>query len=320
MIPSLAELRTRALPLLAAAIGWACSACVTSSRVDFRAPEVATLPPQARLAVLPIDVGVTVDGMEELEPEELEEVKAQVVAEVRRLVLEELPKRGYDVTALDWDGSGLVDPAAIEDMVEGMVAHANAVAWKNPPGGTIDPELTRYLGENTGAGAILYVNGTALANTSGKKTWQALAVVGAVLVVVGTIAAAASAGKSRSGGGRSVARSPGSDGHHLHRPSPHYHHHHHGPLLVGPVIFVSHRSGPAPAPVERVEAVEEPGFFDGERVRLTATLVDAETGTILWHADEQQGLDPRDAGELSDYLDDLLEGLPRGSLARPTSG
>lgn len=312
MIPSLSRLRASALPLLVAAIAWASSACATSSRTSFASPTLAATAPSPRVALLPIDVDVRLDGMEEIEPAELEAVKAQVVAEVRRLVAEELPKRGYDVAAaLDWDGSGQVDPAAIDEMVDGLVAHANAVAWKNPPGGTIDPELTRYLGENTGAETLLYVNGTALANTSAKKAWQAALVVGVVLAVVGTVLAAGSASRHR---GSPARRS--SSGHHVHRSS--YHHHHHGPVLVGPVFFISHRSGgPPPPPVE--ERDEEPGFFDGDRIRLMATLVDAATGEILWHADEQQGLDPRDGEELADYLDDLLEGLPRGSPA-PSHG
>ena len=313
MNPTLAHLRTRALPLLAAAVAWASSACASSHRASYLAPAAEAPAPAPRVAILPIDLDVRVDGMEELEPAELEAVKAEVAAEVRRLVAEELPKRGYDVAAaLDWSGNGLVDPAAIEDMVDGLVAHANAVAWKNPAGGTIDPELTRYLGDNTGAGTLLYVNGSALANTSAKKAWQAALVVGAVLVIVGTVFAAGQASRHSHGGGARVAgRSSG--GTHLHHGSS-YHHHHSGPVLVGPVFFVSHRSGgPDAAP----PAAEEPGFFDGERVRMIATLVDAATGEILWHADEQQGLDPRDGGELADYLDDLLEGLPRGSPARP---
>lgn len=313
MTKTLADLRTRALPLLAAAVAWACSACASSHRTSYAAPSVATTAPAPRLAILPIDIDVRVDGMEELEPGELEAIRAEVVSEVRRLVATELPKRGYDLAAaLDWSGNDLVDPAAIEDMVDGLVAHANAVAWKNPPGGNIDPELTRYLGDNTGADTLLYVNGSALANTSAKKVWQTVLVLGVVLAIVGTVIAVgqSSSGNRRGGGARVSGRSSG--GTHVHRSS--YRHHHHGPVLAGPVIFVSHRShgtSAAPAP-----EVEEPGFFDGERVRMIATLVDAWTGEILWHADEQQRVDPRDAGDLADYVGDLLEGLPRGSPAR----
>jgi hypothetical protein len=316
MIPTLANLRTRALPLLVTAVAWAASACATPSRATFAAPALSAAPPKAKLAVLPIDIDVRLDGMEDIDPAELAAAKEAVAGEVRRLVFEELPKRGYDVTAaLDWDGSGKVDPAAIDDMVDGLVAHANSVAWKNPPGGTIDPDLTRYLGDNTGASTLLYVNGTALANTSAKKAWQAAAVVGAVLVIAAAAIAAGHASSHHGHGGGHVRSSAG----HVHSSS--FHHHYQGPLLVGPVIFIhphAHFSeGPSPEPVEKAE---EPGFFDGERVRIMATLVDAATGEILWHVDEQEGLDPRDPEDLAEYVGDLLRGLPRGSPASPPSG
>lgn len=315
MSPTLADLRSRALPLLAAAMAWACSACVSSHRMGYAAPSLATLAPAPRLAILPIDLDVRVDGMGEIEPGELDEIRAEVVREVQRLFIEELPRRGYDVAAaLDWSGNDLVDPAAIEEMVDGLVAHANAVAWKNPPGGTIDPELTQYLGDNTGADTLLYVNGSALANTSAKKVWQVVLVLGVVLAVVGTVVAVGSASRenrgSRGGDGYVAGRS--SSGTHFHYSS---YRRSGGPILVGPVIFVSHRShGASAAPAPHVE---EPGFFDGERARMIATLVDTRTGEILWHIDEQQRIDPRDGTDLADFVNDLLEGLPRGSPGAP---
>ncbi len=284
-MPSLSAARRRAPFVAVAFAAWAMTACATTESRGYVAETTLDAPPPRTVALLPVDVHVVFDGMGDLEPEEEAALRKDVNERVARLLAEELPKRGYDLAAtLGWEGNGDLDERAIYDMIDGLVAHSNEVAWGGEGGGTIDPEITRYLGAQTGAGAILYVNGRALANTEAKKVWQVVLVGVAALAVVGTVYAAS---RPSSGGRR---------GHHAHGG---------GTVVVGgPVIFVGHHHHH-----DHVED-DEPGFFDGDAVRLAATLVDASSGEILWHVDLADGLDPRDDEEVAEYLGSIFETLP----------
>ncbi len=280
----LSELRSFP-PLLLAAVAAATSfACTTTESRGYTAESVLARPPAPGVALLPIELDVRIDALTEVDEADEAALKAAVVAEVQRLLKTSLPRRGYSLErALSWDDDS-VDTKAIEDFVDGMVGHANEVASGGEPGGEIDPTITRYLGEATGAGSLLYLNGTLISNSDGKKALQVAVSLFAVIVIAAMIVAA--------------SEPAGRGGGHMHGGS------HTTVFIGGPVFYSSHGTPPARDPMA------DRGFYDGDLVRVAATLVDASSGEILWYVDFQDGVDPEDPEELSEYLRELFAALP----------
>lgn len=272
-------------PLLLAAVAAATSfACTTTESRGYTAESVLERPPASGIALLPLELDVRIDALTEVEDGEEEALEAAVVAEVKRLLQTALPRRGYSLQrTLEWDDDS-VDARAIEDFVDGMIGHANEVASGGAPGGEIDRTITRYLGEATGAGSLLHLNGSLVSNSDGKKAAQVAVSLFAVIVIAAMIVAA--------------SEPRGHGGGHVHGGT------HTTVFVGGPVFYSSHGSPPARDPMA------DRGFYDGDLVRVAATLVDAESGEILWYVDFQDGVDPEDPEELEEYLRELFAALP----------
>ena len=284
------------------------------------APDATVQTTYPKVAVLPPAFTLQIDSAGDVTEAEREALRHEIEARSLDLVLSGLRSRGYEPNVIDTSRAR----QQIEALAQGFVLHANTVAGGAQEGGSFDPAVLKEVAP--GADAILYLNGSAVTVSSGRRAEQ-VAVIVTIAVVIAAIVVLivlATQGKGSGhggsgpgfGGGRVATPVRGGPAPGLRPAVPvgsipvHY------VDVYTPVWWVPPYEGEVASPGEPAPRSEGRGFFSGSQLRFFATLVDAPTGKILWHVDRNVDADAQSPGELRDEVLDAFSTLP-ARLAGP---
>jgi hypothetical protein len=252
---------------------------------------------------LPPNFTLQIDAAGDVTEGERDALRREVEARSLPLVVEALRERGYDPAIVETAGV----QQEVSALAQGFVYHANIVAAGAREGGTFDPNLLARVAP--GSDAVLYLNGSAVTVSAGRRAEQVtagvfLAVVIAAVVVLIVLAARGASGGPHVGGSGPPVPVRGI------RP----------PLPIGcfPVVSLDYTpiwwSAEFSADVPPPRASRD--FFSGGQLRLFATLVDTPTGRVLWHVDRAIDSEATSPGQLRDELIAAFETLP-GRISAP---
>lgn len=311
--PPRPSLRFCATAIACAAI----TACTSPTSLrQYRDPEATAAPTPPRVAIIPPAFTVQIDGAGDVTEADREAIRRQAEEYAMTFAVAALRERGYEPTLAD----AALAQGAVRTLAEGFVYHANAVASGAPEGGYLDPALVAQVAG--GADAVLYVNSSAVTVSAGKVARQVVAAVFIAVVIVAIVVlailasrdgrgASASTGGAHvgvpvSGGERVVAAPPPP----VYRSAVYLH------WSFSPIFYIPLRPRePEPAYRPPPRAADR-GLFSGSELRLFATLADAVTGRILWHADHTVGNDVSNAAELRRSIEAAFASLPERLSAR----
>ena len=310
-------MRAFRIPAIAILCVWL-TACSSASYLHpYVDPDATARLTAPRVAVLPPAFTLQIDAAAEVSEADRAQMQREVESNAMRLVIDALKQRGFDPSNVELQKG----EDAIHALAQGFVYHANTVAAGAPEGGTFDPELLAKVAP--GADAVLYLNGSAVTVSAGRRAEQAavvltVAVVIAAVAVLVLLAATKGTGSghatgSSSSGHAAIPVQGGSTGTTL-RPGGGYRSSG-GIDFYTPIWWVP---GPVAGPID----VESPppradrGLLSGAEVRLFATLVDVTTGKVLWHVDRALAASADDPGQLRDTLIEAFDSLPPRLAAR----
>src|SRR4051812_48819362 len=190
-----------------AVLGWA-AGCATNPQPMVDPGFAARAFTPGRVALLPPDVFVVVDGVGDNDPALGAAVGQQVSAQTLRAAEQALRARGYDVDlSARWDGIFAQDGTMLVSREElGWLANGVVSFTNSPQGGgqgpmttplVVAPEVAARVGWATRSDALLYVNVKGVVATPGK---QAASVIAALLIVFIIIAVVIVATSNKGGG------------------------------------------------------------------------------------------------------------------------
>jgi hypothetical protein len=303
-------MRSLRIPSIAILCAWM-TACSSAAYLrPYVAPDAAARTTAPRVAVLPPAFTLQIDAAAEVSEADRQQMQREVESNAMRLVIDALKQRGFDPSTVGLQKG----EDAIHALAQGFVYHANTVAAGAPEGGTFDPALLAKVAP--GADAVLYLNGSAVTVSAGRRAEQA-AVVLTVAVVIAAVAVLVLLAATKGTGGSH----PGTPGG-VHAAVPVQGGPAATPLRPGegfrPNVGIDFYTPIwwAPGPVVGPIDVESPppradrSLLSGAEVRLFATLVDVATGKVLWHVDRALAASADDPGQLRDTLIDAFDSLP----------
>ncbi len=317
------HLRTSSAAMALAVTAWA-GGCATLRPLIEPTFAARTYTP-ARIAVLPPDVFMIRDVYGDNDPQASAALGQAVTDETATFLGEELRQRGYGVDfSARWEGVRgrhgdlLVSDAELGGMANAVLRFGNS--WAAESAGPIGeprfvaPDLAYKIGTATESDALLYVNIKGVSVSSGKRTAQLVGVALFALVIVGIVLLMFADAKGGQGGGRggpsggAVSAGPrgvSSASMATSRAAPRYGD---GPHFnVGVGIFV-----PIYGPMHTHDgqvADEDPAFASDD-VRVSATLINARDGRVLWHLRDDVGADAAKPADVQMVVRRLLSHLP----------
>ncbi len=310
-----------------------CAASYESAR-PITSPEFASgeIRPQ-RIDVLPIDVQLWDDGAQD---QPIASALAQFEAAATGQLEDALGDRGYTVASqIQWSGQHAnagpwgMSAADVERTADSLAGYGQALRVGG--GGLIRPYLPAKLGGATDADATLYIGGWAYLgedHATAKAVGKVVLITVVVAIVVVVIVA--SMGKGGKGIGSfldGAGRAMGAGLKVAGRVVANVVRHPDGIRLVADIVSaVTHRH-PQDAygysrPV-RQPALVRPDYYAREdtpktgrsALYLEATLIQASTGQVLWHAARQYKANALDDIETTEVFEKLLAGLPHAMPA-----
>jgi hypothetical protein len=340
----------RSLPVTALALAAICNGCGLPQVQPRMAPDFAGGQTRVRtVAVLPVDLTVQIgnQGPRSVETVQLERATLDAV---HRGLGAALARRGYQVTAVVEPNGASADPRTPgwrtlihpKDLAALRIDIHQVTAPFAGPGlieTRVSADLTRYLGQNTGADASLYVRGWAYVapSNAGRIALQVVLGVLIVLVVLGILvillgskgkSSGPRLGKIFSSPARVAAFGVAATGRAALRVGPYIavaaavHHHERvhcytcpPPPPPEPYEYIDIQPPPPPPPpfaeppppVLTVRAGPPPSDHE---VGLAVSLVHNQTGRVLWHAGQRFPVKVKGGTDLDALVEHFLKSLP----------